>query len=132
MIRAYSSYWRNGLNFSARTSQSGYWWVVMVNVCIFIALFLFMYLSISGAAEVTNPLGFMAPVGPVVFLVSWPVINAVPSLAMTIRRLHDTGRSGVYYLFALIPVVGTLIMVYFLTCPTMHPQSSKYGNRRQV
>ena len=133
MIKAYRSYWKNGLNFSDRTSRSGYWWVALVNICVLVVLVVFMYLSTSGAvAGFKNPLGFIGPVAPIFVLVSWPVINAVPSLAITIRRLHDTGRSVKYYLLAFIPVVGMFILLYFLTSPSMNPGDSRYGCRPRV
>ena len=133
MIKAYRSYWRNGFNFEGRTSRDGYWWVVLVNVIVTIALIVYMYLSTSGAIDgFVNPLAFMGPVAPIAFVVSWPVITAVPTLAMTVRRLHDTGRSGLYYLFSLIPLAGFLIMVYFLISPTKDPRNNRYGYRRQV
>jgi uncharacterized membrane protein YhaH (DUF805 family) len=37
----------------------------------------------------------------------------IPGLAVTIRRLHDTDRSGWTILFSLIPIVGPLILLYF-------------------
>ena len=133
MIRAYSSYWRNGFNFSGRTSRGGYWQVAFINIAAFIALAVFMYLSLSGAIDgFKNPIEPLGPVVPIVIVVSWPFINAVPSLAMTVRRLHDTGRSGAYYFFALIPLAGPIIMVYFLISPTMNPRMNRYGYRRQV
>lgn len=37
----------------------------------------------------------------------------LPSFALTIRRLHDTGRSGWWILSGMIPFIGSLIMFYF-------------------
>lgn len=37
----------------------------------------------------------------------------VPSIAIAIRRLHDTGKSGWWLLIVLIPVVGGLVLLYF-------------------
>ena len=37
----------------------------------------------------------------------------LPTLAVIVRRLHDTGRSGWYYLMALIPLVGNIILLIF-------------------
>ena len=34
----------------------------------------------------------------------------VPSLSVTVRRLHDTGRSGWWFFIALIPLVGAIIL----------------------
>ena len=40
----------------------------------------------------------------------------IPSLAVSVRRLHDIGKSGWYYLIGLIPIVGPLILlVWFCT-----------------
>ena len=40
----------------------------------------------------------------------------IPTLAVSVRRLHDIGRSGWYYLIGLIPIVGSLILlVWFCT-----------------
>ncbi len=38
----------------------------------------------------------------------------VPSIAVAIRRLHDTGRSGWWFLISFIPLVGTIILIVFL------------------
>ena len=133
MIKEYKSYWKNGMNFRDRTSLSSYWNVVFVNACVAIILLIFMYLSSSGfITRMLRPGNLLEPVVPVIMLVSWPVINAVPGLAMTIRRLHDTGRSVLYYLFAFIPIAGMLILLYFLTSPTKGPLDNRYSYRRQV
>jgi len=133
LIKAYRAYWKNAFNFRDRTKTAGYWWVVFLNVVIGLALLIFMYLSTSGAVSgFVNPLAPLGPVVPIVILVSWPFINLVPGIAITVRRLHDTGRSGWNYLFALIPVIGLFILVVFLTAPTMYPQGNRYYYRRHV
>ncbi|MCF6440511.1 DUF805 domain-containing protein [Pseudoalteromonas luteoviolacea] len=38
----------------------------------------------------------------------------IPSLALSVRRLHDTGRSGWWMLIALIPIIGTLALLVFV------------------
>jgi uncharacterized membrane protein YhaH (DUF805 family) len=38
----------------------------------------------------------------------------VPVLAVTVRRLHDINRSGLYILFALIPIAGSIILIIWL------------------
>ncbi|KKE84557.1 hypothetical protein N481_19115 [Pseudoalteromonas luteoviolacea S4047-1] len=38
---------------------------------------------------------------------------AVPSIAVSVRRLHDTNRSGWWVLIALIPIIGTIAMIIF-------------------
>jgi uncharacterized membrane protein YhaH (DUF805 family) len=41
----------------------------------------------------------------------------LPSIAVGVRRLHDIGRSGWWCLLALIPIIGTLILIYFWIQP---------------
>lgn len=38
----------------------------------------------------------------------------VPGIAVGVRRLHDTGRSGLWLLLAFVPIVGALVLIYFL------------------
>jgi uncharacterized membrane protein YhaH (DUF805 family) len=38
----------------------------------------------------------------------------LPNLAVAARRLHDTDRSGWWLLLSLIPIIGTLVLLYFL------------------
>jgi hypothetical protein len=52
----------------------------------------------------------------------------VPSLTLTIRRLHDTGRSGWWLLIALIPYLGGLILLVFM-CLDGTPGPNNWGDR---
>ncbi|MBR5494785.1 MAG: DUF805 domain-containing protein, partial [Psychrobacter sp.] len=42
----------------------------------------------------------------------------IPSLAVTVRRLHDTSRSGWWFLISLIPLIGSIILLIFLATET--------------
>ena len=42
------------------------------------------------------------------------IISLLPMLSAAVRRLHDVGKSGVYMFIAFIPLIGGLIMLYFL------------------
>jgi uncharacterized membrane protein YhaH (DUF805 family) len=41
----------------------------------------------------------------------------LPSLAVGVRRLHDTSRSGAWILIALIPVIGPIVLLVFTVQP---------------
>jgi uncharacterized membrane protein YhaH (DUF805 family) len=49
----------------------------------------------------------------------------VPSIAVTIRRLHDTGRPGWWILLGLVPLIG-LVLIYFLVLDSQ-PGENQYG-----
>ena len=50
----------------------------------------------------------------------------VPSIAVGVRRLHDTNRSGLFLLLALIPLVGAIILIVFLAQDSA-AGDNKYG-----
>jgi len=50
----------------------------------------------------------------------------IPSLAVGVRRLHDTGRSGWWLLISLIPLIGT-IWLFILLVLDSNPGDNKYG-----
>lgn len=50
----------------------------------------------------------------------------LPSLAVTVRRLHDIGRTGWWILISLIPLIGTIVLLVF-TCTDSEPGDNQYG-----
>jgi len=50
----------------------------------------------------------------------------IPGMAVAVRRLHDTGRSGWWGLLALIPIIGPVILVVFFMLDGK-PESNQYG-----
>jgi len=84
-----------------------------------------------------NLLGGLITLGGVIAKVFSPTAGIVifwvcaiplllPSIAVGIRRLHDTGRSGWHFLWTLVPLVGSLVMLVYLTQPS-DPRSNRYG-----
>jgi len=99
--------------FSGRASRSEYWWWLLAMII------LFTVLGIIDGALVAPMLGFEAfqpDAGqPVSFLVSLGLL--LPNLAVSVRRLHDTDRSGWWLLLGLIPVIGTIVLLIFYVQP---------------
>ena len=57
-----------------------------------------------------------------VFYILSALALLVPSVAVAVRRLHDTDRSGWWYLVVLVPFVGAiLLIVWFCTKGTSGP-----------
>lgn len=50
----------------------------------------------------------------------------LPSLAVAVRRLHDTGRSGWWILIGLIPIVGLILLIVWYCSHTV-PGDNQYG-----
>ena len=67
----------------------------------------------SGAVSLyTQAAGIDPPLGILVAL-----LLAAPSIAVTVRRLHDDGRAGWWWLVGLVPVVGAIVLVVFAAQP---------------
>jgi uncharacterized membrane protein YhaH (DUF805 family) len=50
----------------------------------------------------------------------------IPGLAVTVRRLHDVGKSGWFYFIVLIPIIGS-IWLLVLAATDSQPGRNKYG-----
>jgi uncharacterized membrane protein YhaH (DUF805 family) len=85
--------------FDGRASRSEYWWFMLFVVGVGMVL--------SFLSEALTALFYLA--------------TLLPSIAAAARRLHDTDRSGWFQLIALIPLVGWLIVVYFLAQEAKEP-----------
>ena len=55
-----------------------------------------------------------------------PLVILVPTLAVEVRRLHDTGRSGLFVLLNFIPLIGQIILIIFCVQDSQ-PGENKYG-----
>lgn len=96
----------NYANFDGRARRQEYWMFVLFNL-----IFVFAIAMLSGVlAALFNAPGFMGLY--VIYLLG----VFIPSLAVAVRRLHDTGKSGWFYLVGLIPLIGGIwLFVLFVT-----------------
>jgi len=136
-LEAYAAYWKNYTNFFDRTSCAGYWWVILMNLLIDIALVVTV-LSLIGASASSghvsgnNHLTDSAiPLLTIIYSV-WGLATIVPNLAICVRRLHDVGKSWAWILIACIPLIGWAILILFLTSGSKYPPKNRYGYLRQV
>ena len=93
-------------DFSGRARRKEYW-----------MFYLFTVLSIVAVVVVAGILSAIADVLGVIGIVLYAAVALglfVPSLAIAVRRLHDTGRSGWWYFISFIPLLGGLVLLYFM------------------
>lgn len=108
------------VGFSGRASRSEYW--------IWWGFLVVLLVAIGAIAVMLDTTGYVVAglVGLALFL---------PNLAVTVRRLHDTGRSGFWLLLVFIPFLGGLIVLVFLLLDSQSepnewgppPYGSTYG-----
>lgn len=102
--------YRRYADFSGRSQRKEFW---MFQLLVFIAVFVLQIvaggLAIGGGESAGGVLGGIG----VLVLVVFALGSFIPSLAVTVRRLHDLDKSGWTILFGLIPLVGGIILLVF-------------------
>lgn len=114
-------------DFRGRARRREYWMFVLINAVITVILQLpFQIQNVSAAAngETATPSGLALL--SLVLSALYGLAILLPSLAVTVRRLHDTGRSGWWSLIALVPFVGGLVLLIF-TVLDGQPGTNKWG-----
>jgi uncharacterized membrane protein YhaH (DUF805 family) len=95
--------------FTGRARRSEYWWFGLAN------------LLASIVASVIDQ-----AMGSVIFGLIVGLGLLIPSLAVGVRRLHDTGRSGWWLLIAFVPLVGAIVLIVFF-CTDSQQGTNQYG-----
>ena len=101
---------RKFASFSGRSSRSEFWWWALLVS----ALWLVLGSALVFAWSSTVDQGFVVLVAGTAVVVAC----LLPTLAVAVRRLHDTGRSGWFLLIALVPVLGWLVVLVLLASST--------------
>jgi len=101
--------------FGGRARRKEYWYFVLFN---------FLISLILGFIDGLLGLTLEGGLGVLGGIYSLAVL--IPGIAVTIRRLHDTGRSGWWLLLVFIPLVGPIILIVFLVGGSQ-PGTNQYG-----
>ena len=56
----------------------------------------------------------------------YSLLVLIPSIAVGVRRLHDTNRSGWWFVILLIPIIGVLVFLVFM-CLDSQPGTNRFG-----
>ena len=98
---AISSGLSNYANFAGRASRSEYWYWVLFQVVVAIGASIVDVVATQGILGVLTGLGLL-----------------LPSIAVSVRRLHDIGKSGWNILWGLVPIFGFVYLVYLYVQPS--------------
>ena len=90
-------------DFTGRARRAEYWWFLLINLGVIFGIVV-LAIILSGSND------SLAGLGGILYVV-YVLGIIVPSFAVTVRRLHDTGKSGWMLLIGLIPLVGPIILL---------------------
>jgi uncharacterized membrane protein YhaH (DUF805 family) len=131
---AIKRYFAKYATFTGRASRGEYWWAYLFYVIVVGVLYGIFIAGIVAASTAASSSGTTPQFGGGFYAASsllslFFLGTLVPTIAVAVRRLHDTGRSGWNYLFGLIPLVGPIILIVFLASATT-PSAELYGPPR--
>ena len=103
------------VDFSGRARRKEYWMFVLFN---------FVFSFVLGLLD--TAFGWNSELGLGILGGIYSLCVFLPGLAVVVRRLHDVGKSGWFFLIILIPIVGAIWLIV-LFCLDGQPGDNKYG-----
>lgn len=105
------------VGFAGRARRSEYWWFALFSTLVGIV-----------AAILDSALGLTFVDGSSSGFIGLVVSLALllPTLAVAVRRLHDTDRTGWWLLIALVPIVGAIVLIVFFVMDST-PGANRFG-----
>jgi uncharacterized membrane protein YhaH (DUF805 family) len=110
----YAEPWKKFAEFNGRSRRTEYWMFFLGNLLIGIVL----GIVDSAAGLRVNNVGILGTV--------FSLAALIPGIAVAIRRLHDTSRSGLWLLIAFVPCIGVFILLFFFVQDSA-PGSNEFG-----
>ena len=112
-------------DFSGRARRKEYWmWTLYVTLIFILAMIMDNVLGLNFEL-LGQDLGY----GWLYMLAG--IINFIPGLSIVVRRLHDIGKSGWFYLIILIPIIG-FIWILILLCSDGVKEENKWGTNPKL
>jgi uncharacterized membrane protein YhaH (DUF805 family) len=102
--------------FEGRAGRKEYWFFILFNILISMALGYVDWLT--GNINPETGLGILSGI--------YALGVMIPGMAVSVRRLHDTDRSGWWLLITFVPVIGAIVFFYFMVLDS-NPETNEYG-----
>ncbi len=111
---------KNYTGFSGRAHRTEFWMFALISLVIGFVL-----------GMIDLALGLIGPQGNGLISSIYGLAVLLPSVAVGIRRLHDTDRSGLWYLLVFIPILGTIALIVFFAQEGT-PAANRFGASPKV
>ena len=103
--------------FGGRSRRKEYWYFVLFSSIITVLLFIVD--GAIGTSDSSLDLGLLSGIFSLAIL--------IPSIAVSVRRLHDIDRTGWWFLISFVPVIGTIVLLVFAVQDGT-PGTNRYGS----
>ena len=118
-IEAIKSYSKNYATFGGRARRSEFWYAALFTTLVSLAI----SIVAPGHREIVAGIEFdqNSPLSDL-----WSLVTIVPNLAIVWRRLHDVNKSGGWFFFLFLPIVGWILLLIQLVKDS-DPAENQYG-----
>lgn len=118
-MKEYLESWKRAFDFSGRSRRREFWLPYLINIVIVMVLYF-----LGGASTAKNPRGSVSIFFIILSIYAFAYL--IPTLSLIVRRLHDIGKSGWWYFISLIPLVGTILLIIYLSTDSVS-YDNEYG-----
>lgn len=115
-MKEFLDVFKKTLDFKSRSRRKEYWMFILFTSIISVVLSI---IEIVLGLEIATDIGLLSTIFTLIIL--------IPSLSVTVRRLHDIGRTGWWVLLSFIPILGWIVLFIF-TLLDSEAGSNKYGS----
>lgn len=110
-MKEFVSFWKRGFDFAGVSSRREYWMAALFNL-----LFGWLPAAVFFSIGLNMENYFIA----LFYGIAYTILTAIPSLAILVRRLHDSNKSAWFLLLSLIPYIGSLVLFVFTLLDSDH------------
>ena len=111
----YVDVWKNSFNYSGRARRKEYWMFSLINFLVYVVLM--VVAGVISSPDSMLGAGLIAIYGLAVIF---------PSIAVGVRRLHDTSRSGWWMLITFVPFIGGIWFLVLMVLDSK-PETNQWG-----
>jgi uncharacterized membrane protein YhaH (DUF805 family) len=117
---AIKSFWANYVNFKGRARRSEFWLAILFTTLVSVGI----SIVAPGHTEQLNGINIQQSSQ---LSNLWSLATLIPTLSITWRRLHDVDKSGGWFFFVFLPIVGWILLLLQLI-KEGQPDSNRFGN----
>jgi uncharacterized membrane protein YhaH (DUF805 family) len=116
--RAFSGY----ATFAGRSTRAEFWWFALFVWIVQAVLYIPLMASLPDSGEDASGAFWVW----VALLTIFALVMLLPYISVTVRRLHDSDRSGWWYWISLVPCIGGIWLIILLVTPST-PGQNRFG-----
>jgi uncharacterized membrane protein YhaH (DUF805 family) len=117
---------KNYAVFSGRARRKEYWWFSLFNFIFILVLEgIGLFIIRPHIHGLNLSIVYSLTIAYSLYII-YILAVLIPGIAVTVRRLHDTNRSGWWCFIGLIPIVGDIILIVFFAMDSQ-PGENRYG-----